>query len=1151
MFVSLHNQTDCSVLDSLINVNELFARAKELGQPAIAITDHGTLANVWAATKASKATGVKFIVGCEMYFRNSIAHRDERMRHVILLAKNQVGYRNLLTLNQQGFEKAYLDNKRVFPVIDWELLDKYKEGLICLTACGNGIISRLLMDKKKEEAEETLLKLKAMFGENLGIEVQPNNMKSGSSNQHTDIDQQFLNRALIQLGEKHDIKVVAACNSHYLYPEESKIHDVFLAIGSKRKVYENFGRLRYPVPEFYLKSEEQVIAFFSRNYGEEKAKSFVDNSMYFANLCEEPVWISPLYTNPSGKELPIFPVEQEKDYQEFLEWKPSCPFVGADDVLYLRFRCEKELHNRPELDQKLYQARIDEVLDVIEFQGMCSYMLIVADFLNWCRESKITLGFGRGSVGGSLAAYLLNIHDADPIKYDLIFARFYNKEKVAFADIDCDIAPSGRERLHLYLANKYGADCVVHVSNLNTITPKIYVKDLFRALEIGGSPEASFELGNMIADSIPAKDENMAEIKTFEAACAKSPVFVEYCKKYPQLVEYKKICSKMRAFATHAGGIIITGRPMAGLVPLRKDKDGSWAVEYEKNTVEENGLVKMDTLGLSSLDTVDSILKMIRENGHTDVDNIDLHGFDQETYDLISKGDTFGVFQFGTSGGTIDLCKKVKPRSMEDLAAITSLARPASKETRIEYVQTRDGKKPITYLDPILERSFGKYLGFCLFEECLMYLAQDVAGWTLAEADRLRKLTKEKGKNPKKALAWREDFINGAVKKGFTKELGTAVWDDVVQPQSLYSFNKSHAILYSLMSYKTAYLKAKYPLEFLVGTLMAEIAGNKPDAKNNIAKCKQELRNRKIAISPPDINISSLTFKIKDSKTLLTGLDAIKFVSEDAILDILEKRPFTSFLDFMKRVDSSKVRANAIQALAVSGALDPILHGISRQSVYYYVSDFRKKLQVFSKKHDPNTFTYEFPKDSPWKMSEIFALETQYLGEGYSCLAAQAYSLFFKDPHQKFSEVKEAKDRQFFGKLAGIVKDAFLFRVKKEGSKFLGQEMAKVTLEDRWGEQISVTIFPDKLAILKDHIKKVHSKAELGPGLAIKFSGQSNSYEESIGIIFDQVFEISLPPKIPSDLKARSVASKRGKGKEDKQDLFETVETNLSFKGFL
>ena len=316
-FVSLHNQTDFSILDSLISTKGLFNRAKELGQSAVAITDHGTLASAWDALKASRGTGVKLIMGCECYFVDDVANVGQKFRHIVLLAKNATGYRNLLTLNKKGFDQGSFLGKRVYPVIDWKLLTQYTEGLICLTACGNGIISQLLMNKKFEEATTTLLKLKELFGENLGIEVQPNNMKRGSNIYNDEIDQQFLNMKLIALGKATGIRVVPACNAHYLTKEESDVHDVFLAIGSHQPKYSNF-RLKYNVPDFYLKSGDEVKSFFARNHGEDFAAELCANSVHFANLCEFPDWIDPKFSNPSGKELPIFPVRMSRTMPSFV-----------------------------------------------------------------------------------------------------------------------------------------------------------------------------------------------------------------------------------------------------------------------------------------------------------------------------------------------------------------------------------------------------------------------------------------------------------------------------------------------------------------------------------------------------------------------------------------------------------------------------------------------------------------------------------------------------------------------------------------------------------------------------------------------------------------------------------------------------------------
>ena len=614
-FVSLHNQTDFSILDSLISPKALFKRAKELGQTAIAITDHGTVAAAWDAWKASKDTGVKLIIGCECYFQNDATNVNEKFRHIVLLAKNAVGYRNLLTLNKKGFDQSSFVGKRVYSVLDWKLLEQYSEGLICLTACGNGIVSQLLMNHKMDEAEDTVLRLKKIFGPNLGLEVQPNNMKRGSNIFNDEIDQFFLNRQLINLGKKHSIRVVAACNTHYLKKEESETHDVFLAIGSHQPIFSNF-RLRYPVPDFYLKTGDEVKAFFTRNYGEEIAQELCDNSIYFANLCEKPEWIDPKFSNPTGKELPIFPVKDEPDYHEFLEWRRARPAAERaldEDKAFLRFHCSKYFDARikglNDSNVEQYQNRLVEELDVIEYHGFSSYMLIVADFIDWARKHDIAVGDGRGSVGGSLIGFLLGIHQADPIKYNLIFARFHNKEKSSFPDIDTDFAPSGREKVQNYLRQKYGDDHVAHVSNVNTITPKVYARDIARACELGGSKDEAVKIGNEVADCLPA------EIHSIDEALTKVPLFAEYVKKYPEFVKYKEICGKYRAWSTHAGGIIISARPLTGLVPLRKDKDGALAIEYDKDKAEENGLVKMDTLGLSTLDIIGQTMQLIKEAG--------------------------------------------------------------------------------------------------------------------------------------------------------------------------------------------------------------------------------------------------------------------------------------------------------------------------------------------------------------------------------------------------------------------------------------------------------------------------------------------------------------------------------------------------------
>jgi len=1163
-FGSLHNQTSYSILDSLVEVKALFKRAKELGQSFCAVTDHGTLAGAWDSWKASKDTGVKLIIGCECYFQDDATNVNEKFRHIVLLAKNAVGYHNLLTINKKGFDQNSFVGKRVYSVIDWKLLEKYSEGLICLTACGNGIISQLLMNQKVDEAEKTLLRLKKIFGDNLGIEVQPNNMRRGHNIFNDEIDQPFLNRQLIALGGKHNIRVVAACNTHYLTKEDHATHDVFLAIGAHQPIYSNF-RLRYPVPDFYLKTGDEVKHFFQRNWGEDIAQELCDNSIYFANLCEKPEWIDPKFSNPTGKELPVFPVKDETDYAEFQDWlskQSETIQVLEEDKQFLRYRCFARFASKvslPTQDLKKYFERLDEEFDVFEFHGFSSYMLIVADFIDWARKNEIAVGEGRGSVGGSLVAFLLGIHQADPIKYNLIFARFHNKEKSSFPDIDTDFAPSGREKVQNYLRKKYGDDHVCHVSNVNTITPKVYVRDIARACELGGSKEDAVVIGNMVADCIPT------EIHSIDDALTKIPLFAEYAKKYPEFAKYKDICGKYRAWSTHAGGIIISARPLTGLVPLRKDKDGALAIEYDKDKAEENGLVKMDTLGLSTLDIIGQAMQLIKDAGkELPPNNLSYDIYDKETYDIISSGDTFCVFQLGTSGGTIDLCRRIKPQSVNDISYINSLARPSARDMRNDFILTKNGKKPFSLLHPTLGRAFNNTFGFGLYEESLMYLAQDVAGWSLHSADRLRKLTKEKGKNPKKAQEWRSEFIKDAItNNGVSEVIAKRIWDEVVDKFQGYGFNMSHSILYSMTSYKTAYLKAHFPIEFLMANLMAEVKSNAPDSATNIGKIKKELRKHRVKIEPPDINKSQLMYTIEAGNHLITGLDAIKFVGDDAIRDIIEKRPFKDFFEFMRLVSSKTVRANSIQALAACGALDSF--DIPRKQIFLYCSDYRKKLQVWLKKHDPLTdqFIYPWPQEENWTIPELYALEQYYLGESFVCKPAVAYGKFFGDTDYSVMEIKKSKDKTRLNSVKGVVRDFFEFRVKKEG-KYYGQAMVKAIIEDRFGDQCTLTIFPDRWKAVQERIGELKKKIDFNVGIALHFSGTANSYEDDMGIILDELINIALPPSLPSDLKPKKINLKEAKakllGKEDVevvqkpkniQELQDQIEDTLYDEGLI
>ena len=1139
-FINLHNHTSFSILYSTIQPKELFAKAKELGQTSVAITDHGTFAGVWDGFKLSKESGTKLIVGCEYYFLDDIKNRDQKYRYVVLLAKNQVGYRNLLLLNRYGFDTQFMMMKRVISVIDWKLLDQYKEGVICLTGCANGILGVSLNEKNFAEAENIIKRLQSMFGNDLGIEVQSHNSVRYGNTYFAPANQTFTNTHAIRLARQYGVRIVPTSNVYYLTREEAQTNDVLLAIGSGQPIYSN-NRIKFNSSDLYMKTGDEVKAFFARNNGEELASEMCANTLYFADKCETPDWIEPKYSNPNGKEYPIFACDKEDDYAGFIMWRKlqsekiqKC----ALDAAFLRFRCEKVLKDKvPIKEIEKYRERLEEELEVFEFQKFSSYMLIVADYLDWARKNRVSTSPGRGSAGGSLIGYLLDIHKADPIKYGLVFARFQNRERTQSPDIDADFSTGGREKVINYIKTKYGEGSVVGVSNFARLTPKIYARDLSRACDLANDRKESVALGNKAADAIPADNKNDLNFDHLQSL----PLFGEFCKQYPPYTKHRSILGGIRNTSTHAAAILLGSRSFEGLVPLRKDKDGAISIEYEKDRSEENGLLKVDILGLSTLDLIDEVIALIKKAGkELNPDYINYDKYDRPTYDLITSGDTYGVFQLGVSAGTIALCKRIKPKSIADLSLITTLARPAARDIREAFIATREGKKQFKLLHPSLKSAFADTYGFGLYDESILKLGQDVAGWSLNSADRIRKMIKEKGKNPEKTEKLRHEFIDGAVKnKGIEKNMAMRIWDEEIKKFGNYSFCCSHAVLYSFLSYTTAYLKAHYPIEFLLANLMAEVQSGAKIAAENIDKIKREIKAHNVKILPLNINTSTMTYELVGNNELMTGFDALKFVSADAIKDIIAKRPFKSFDDFMLRTDPHIVRSNTIQALIAGGCFDGF--GLTRKVMFLYCSDYRKKLQVWLKKHDPikETFTYPWPVEKEWNMSELYALEKKSLGEAFICGKATAYGngKFFAGKNAiAFRDAKEMLNREQVQSVVGEIKSVFELRVKKAG-KFLGQLMMKATIEDAAGDQMGLTVFPDAWKRVQKRMKELGGKGKFEPGYAIHFSGSINVYDDETGLVLEDLYSVCSTPKAPEDLKAHKVVVKRAATKENMKEI--------------
>lgn len=996
-FVHLHAHTSIgSMQDAMTSVDDMFKRAKELGQPALAITDHGTMAAVFDARISSKKHGVKYIPGCEIYFVDTVEDKKSKRQHLVLLAKNEKGYRNLLRLNYEGyvnFQHVPILGK-VFPRVDWNMLEKYHEGVVCLTACGSGPIAKALMEHTndgwdKEECYVNALgiatRLHDIFKDDFYLEVQPHDLKAYDRDRKTGdikngkdgepivrVDQQYINESLIKISKELDLPVVATCDVHYLEKSDAKVHDMLMAINEKKPL-DDKTRHRYEVEEFYVKSYEDVFGYFAEKFGNKFAKSVCKNSMAIAGMCEEPI-----YLDNHEIKFPKFEPSGEKDYELFLRWKKGQKNVPEqEDHAFLRYRSIKALKERfghlPKSKFKAYKDRMIREIKVLEQRNFSSYILITADLLQAARDHGIRVGPGRGSVGGCLVAGLLKIHEVDPLEYGLLFERFINVFKASYPDIDNDFPPDGRDWVENYVIEKYGRECVARVSNLSIITPKVVIKDIARSLKLGGSKSEAFKIANEITNTIPEDAE------TFDDALKKSETLRKLCAEHSELEFYgRKLIGLEKNYSTHAAGVVISDVNLTTTVPLRLDKNGTVCVQYEKERIEKEGLIKMDFLGLEHLKVIDSTIENVKILGKECKDTHELYPFnDQGVWDMISKGHTLCVFQMG-SAHMRNLCKRIKPRSIEELSLVNALGRPSSVKSRESYIRCRNLNQKVKHKHQCVQDALDNTMGVCVYEDQLMEFAGRVAGWDLNAADGLRKLTKYKGKDPAMARKLRVDFIDGTVQANdLSKEEATEVWDTIIDPFGGYGFNKPHGIFYSLNGYHTAYYKHHYPAAFMAAVLKSEVEKTS-SSEEKIKAYKEEAKRMGIKIRSPDINKSGNSFSVNDEKTITIGLAAIKGVGEKAVNNIVETRnehEFVSFSDFLYRTSSRLVRKNVIQALAMAGCFDSF--GINRKAAFINFANLRTK----TNKYIENLAT---TGKSPWDLvleSEWIEKEKQILGE--------------------------------------------------------------------------------------------------------------------------------------------------------------------------
>ena len=887
-FTHLHVHSHYSLLDGLPKVDLLLDRVEELGMDSVAITDHGNLYAAIEFYKKAKARGIKPILGAEIYlaFEDMKLKRpgvDDESFHMVVLAKNKAGYENLVKI----LTAAHLDGYYYRPRVDETFLAEHSEGLIALSACLSGRIPSQIIDGDMQEATATALRYQKIFGEgNFYLEIQ----------NHPGIsDQAVANQGLLAISRSTGIPLVATADSHYLRPEDAEAQDILMLVSTGARANDP-ERLSLKQDDFSLKSEEEMEQLFA-----ETPDAFT-NTKVISDACNVELDLNiirlPAYPLPSGK--------------------------TADE--YLRELCTEGLKEKPEVAQHPEaQERIDYELDVIKDTGYASYFLIVQDFVNWAKAKRIVVGPGRGSAGGSLVSYLLKITNVDPLKHGLIFERFLDKERNEMPDIDIDFADNRRDEVIEYVAEKYGRDCVAQIITFGTMAARAVIRDVGRAL--------GYEYGycDKLAKLIPFGydlEKTLKEIGEFKELYERE----EDAKKIIDLG--KKLEGVARHASTHACGVVIAAESLNTLVPLQhpSQNDKNIVTQYEMNSIKDMGLLKMDFLGLSNLSTIEETLKRIYAIYGKSIDLEDIPYDDDKAYKLLRDGNTTGLFQIESSGMRRYL-KELKPTAFEDIIAMIALYRPGPMELIPDFINRKHGRTQITYLHPKLEPILKNTYGIAVYQEQVLQIARDIAGFTYSEADVLRKAI---GKKIRDLLdEQKEKFITGALNNGVDKKTAEKLFQ-FVEPFARYGFNKSHSAAYAMISYQTAWLKANYPVEFMSSLLTSD-----HNDIERIAFLIEETRKMDIEVLPPDTNESFSQFSVVPEKNQIRfGLTAIKNVGEGIVEAIIDERKangkFESIQDFITRVKTKDLNRKSMESMIKSGAFDQfeernlLLHNLER-----------------------------------------------------------------------------------------------------------------------------------------------------------------------------------------------------------------------------
>ena len=1038
-FTHLHVHTEYSLLDGSSKIKEITSRAKELGMKSLAITDHGVMYGVIDFYKAAKEVGIKPILGCEVYvapgsrFDKQPGESESRYYHLVLLAENNTGYKNLMKIVSRGFTEGFYYKPRV----DYEVLEQFHEGIIALSACLAGEVQRYLARGMYEAGCEAAKRYEGIFGKgNFFLELQDHGIP----------EQKYVNPQLIRMSQELGIDLVCTNDVHYTYAQDADAHDILLCIQTGKKVTDE-NRMRYDGGQYYLKSPEEMAELFPY------VPQALENTCKIAERCNVEIQFG-------VTKVPHFEVPQ-----------------GFDSWTYLNHLCNEGMKRRyPDADEEK-KKRLEYELSVIHKMGYVDYFLIVWDYINYAKTHGIAVGPGRGSAAGSIVSYCLGITDIDPIKYSLIFERFLNPERVSMPDIDVDFCYERRQEVIDYVVEKYGKDCVVQIVTFGTMAARAVIKDVGRVLDL------PYAMVDNIAKMVPR------EIGiTIDKAIQENPdlrnAYENDAQVHDLIDKSKRLEGLPRHASMHAAGVLISQKAVDEYVPVATGADGAVVAQFVMTTLEELGLLKMDFLGLRTLTVIQDAEKLARKkNPEFSIDNINYE--DKNVYDMISTGKCEGIFQL-ESAGMKNFMKELKPQSIEDLIAGISLYRPGPMDFIPQYIKGKNNPGDITYDCPMLEPILKPTYGCIVYQEQVMQIVRDLAGYSLGRSDLVRRaMSKKKTSVMEKE---RQNFIYGnpeenvpgCISNGIDEKTANKIYDDMID-FAKYAFNKSHAACYAVVAYQTAYLKTYYPVEFMAA-LMTSVVDNTDKVAGYIYACRQ----MNIQMLPPDVNTSDMEFSVEDN-AIRFGLSAVKSLGRPtikAIIDERNKSRFTSMQDFISRLYTD-LNKRTLENLIKSGAFDTF--GNNRRqmmSVYARMLDNEAKqgkdaisgqMSLFDlvDESEKSQFEIKMPDVSEYTKEDILAFEKEVLGVYVSGHPLDEYAAMWKKHISAMSTDFELDDETGEPKVKVDSKATIggMIMAKSVKPTKTGQLMAYLTIEDLVGT-VEVIVFPRTFSTYRNIIER-------------------------------------------------------------------------------